>query len=81
MPLFAPPNWHYFEAADSTIRSTGRRFNSTRGRDGRSVSECMTSGTPGLKVSMLTSATPTVFGVSSMPSTATGQCNRPTARI
>lgn len=61
MPPFAPPSCHCFEATDSTIRFTGRRFNSTRGRDGPSISECMTSGTQGLKVSMLTSATPPVF--------------------
>ena len=56
MPLSAPPSCHCFEAADSTIRFIGRRFNSTRGRDGPSVFERATSRSHGLKVSMLGSA-------------------------
>jgi hypothetical protein len=60
MPLFAPPNCRCFEAAVSEIRFIGRRFNSTRVRDGPSVSERATSRSHGLKVSMLGSAPPPV---------------------
>jgi len=81
MPLSAPPSCHCFEAADSTIRFIGRRFNSTRGRNGPSVSEyCMVSPSHGLKVSMLRSAAPPVFEAIWMPNAATGPCNGPARR-